>query len=67
MGFLQWGINGEPLKQQDKREHAFSEFGIVKQMKPPKPDGSKAMEVAKRLGQGKHELDHEFLAEHFGR
>ncbi len=67
MGFLQLGINNKPLKQQDKRKLGFSEFGIVKQPEPPKSDGSRALEIAKRLGQGKHELDHEFLVEHFGR
>ncbi len=67
MGFLQTGINNQPLKQQADRKPVFTEFGITKKPEPPKPDGSKAVKFAKRLGQSKHELDHEFLAEHFGR
>lgn len=66
MSFLLTGINGKPLKQQDKRRPTFSEFGIVKKPEPPKPDRSMALKIAKQL-EGKRELDYEFLVEHFGR
>ncbi len=66
MGFLQTGINNRPLKRQDRRKPDFSEFGIVKQPEPPKPDGSKALEIAKSL-RGRGEVDHEALIRNFGR
>jgi len=65
MGFLQRGVNNQPLKKQDNRKPTFTEFGIVK-IEPPKPDGNKAVEFAKRLGQGREKVDHEFLVQNFG-
>jgi len=67
MGFLQTGINNRPLKQQDNRGLEFTEFGIVKKPEPPKPDGNRALEFAKRLPRGRGEVDQEALVRNFGR
>jgi len=65
MAFLQRGVNNEPLERQDKKEYVFSEYGIVKKPKLEKPDGSRAVEVARRLPyRGK--IDHDLLVRNFG-
>ncbi len=66
MSFLKTGVNNRPLKKQDDRKLKFSEFGIIKQSEPEKPDRSKSLEIAKRLSRGREELDHEALIRNFG-
>ncbi len=66
MSFLRTGINNQPLKKQGNRKLKFSEFGIIQKDEPEQPDRSKSLEIARNLP-SKHELDHEFLVEHFGR